>query len=83
MTKLNTFGLAFIATIMALTAALAQATASEYSYPPLSYAGHQYYQQHPDEFQQLLEALPPVSHTLVRSNMLAPGMVPSPVAGRR
>ena len=79
MTKKGTFGLALIAMIAAMVAgpARTQAPAPEYSYPPLSAEAHKYYDQHPDEFQQLLKRLPPVSHEIVPGTLLPAGAVPA------
>jgi hypothetical protein len=78
MPKLNILGLTIIATIVALTSAPAQTQAAEteYRYPHLSAPRWEYYQQHPDEFQQLLKSMPPVSHELVPGTMLAPEQAP-------
>ena len=78
MPKLNILGLTIIATIVALTSAPAQTQAAEteYRYPHLSAPRWEYYQRHPDEFQQLLKSMPPVSHELVPGPMLAPGQAP-------
>ena len=53
-----------------------QVQSPEYRYPHLSAPRWQYYQQHPEEFQQLLESRPLVSHELVPGTMLAPGQQP-------
>jgi hypothetical protein len=80
MTKTHMFVLTLIATVMVSAAGPAQTQqqAPEVAYPPpLSYPRLQYYQQHPDEFQQLLRSLPPVSHEIVPGKVLAPGEPPS------
>jgi hypothetical protein len=78
MTKTHMFGLSLIAVITAIVMNSAQTQqAPEYSYPPLSHSRWQYYQQHPEEFQQLLTRMPAVSHTLVPGKLLAPGEVPA------
>jgi hypothetical protein len=56
----------------------AQQRAQEYALPHLSYPSRQYYQQHPEEFQQLLKRLPLVSHEIVPGNRLGPGAIPAP-----
>src|SRR5665213_1075952 len=79
--KLKMSVLAVIARIMATNAVLAQTPAptSEYSYPPLSYRWHKYYEQHPEEFQQLLESRPRVSHEIAPTR--ASPQTGGPVAG--
>src|SRR5258708_39762381 len=79
MTRFSAFGLALIATITAIAISLAQTQQQglKYSYPPLSYSRHQYYEQHPEEFQNLLKRLPPVSQQTVPGQQLAPGAVPA------
>jgi len=68
-----------IATLTGIVAVPAQSQqpTHEYSYPPLSFKRVQYYQQHPDEFQQLLRRMPPVSHQIPPGKKLAPGEAPT------
>ena len=64
MTKFMTLGMAAIAGVMAIAMSVAQSQQQRpaYSYPPLSSPRYQYYQQHPEEFQQMLKRMPPVLH---------------------
>lgn len=80
MSNMRIFGPTLIAavTAMSVASAPAQEAAQEYTYPPLSYSRGQYYLQHPDEFQQLLESLPRVSHVVPLGKVLAPGEAPGP-----
>ena len=48
--------------------------------PPMSRQLHLYYEQHPDEFQALLQRLPPVSREIVPGTQLPAGQAP-PVGG--
>jgi hypothetical protein len=79
MTRVTTLGLI----LFAMTAALAvgpaqtQQPAPQYAPPPLSAPRWQYYQQHPEEFQQLLRTVPPPSNVIVPGAQLAPGQVPA------
>src|SRR5262249_45325204 len=50
----------------------------EYARPPLSAPRYQYYQQRPEEFQQLLQRFPiPFASELPAGNRLAPGVEPA------
>jgi FG-GAP-like repeat len=79
MNKIRTVVLTLIAmtAILAVGPAQTQQSVHQYSYPPLSAPRWQYYQQHPEEFQQLLRSLPPPSNAIVPGRQLAPGQVPA------
>ncbi len=49
-----------------------QQAAPDYNYPHLSRAMHQYYNQHPAEWQRLLESLPRVTHATPAARPAAP-----------
>lgn len=52
--------------------------------PPMSRPMHLYYEQHPDEFQALLQRLPPVSREIVPGLSSRPtALLPSAAAGPR
>jgi len=71
--KMKTFALTLIAM---LAAPIMAAHGQQYSYPHMSHSAHLYYQQHPDEWQQLLERLPRVSFEV------PPAMPPAPSVGK-
>src|ERR1700730_1075631 len=75
--KITAFVVTLTALIMTIAVGRIQAQPTEeYTIPPLSYPRWQYYQQHPDEYQQLLQSLPRVSHQIVPGTQLAPGVQP-------
>ena len=69
--RFRTFVVAAILSLLT-GAALAQ----QYSYPPLSSERHKYYDQHPEEFQQLLGRLPRPSNQIMPGAQLMPGAQP-------
>jgi len=77
--KRRILGLALItvSVTIATVPAQSQQQAREYAYPPLSFPRTEYYVQHPDEFQQLLQRMPPVSHQIPPGKKLAPGEAPT------
>ena len=63
--KMHKWGFSLIAILAApILAAQGQQAANDYTYPPMSHDKHLYYQQHPDEWQQLLEGLPRASRVV-------------------
>jgi len=77
MRKLGILFAVLVATLAGAAPDFAQTQpAPEYIYPPLSYPQRLYYQQNPQEFQQLLERLPKPSHEIVPGAQLAPGQAP-------
>ena len=69
--KMRTFALTVIAM---LAAPIMAAHGQQYTYPHMSHAMHLYYDQHPDQWQQLLESLPRASFELPPAKPAAPSV---------
>ena len=70
--KTSRFALSLIAIALASTMAARAQQAPGYTYPHMSHAMHLYYQQHPAEWQQLLERLPRISFQALPARPPAP-----------